>query len=339
MEGFLSKQERQELLYELRLERNAKFSDRIKCILLLDSGKSYQEISEFLFLSSNSVRQYKYRYDTGGLKELLTNKYVGNCCCLETRDLEELAFHLEDNLYQTVMAIKDYVKAKYGVAYTISGLRHLLIRLGFVYKKPKCVPGKADAKEQERFLKGLKNKLNCNSNTAVYFADGTHPQHNTQISYGWIKKGQNKEVKTNTGRQRININGVMNAHDPTDVLIDESDSINAQSTIRMLKGLEKNNVKKEKIYVVVDNARYYRCALVKEYLDTSKIELLFLPPYSPNLNLIERLWRLLKKTVLYNRYFETYEEFRKTVLSFFKNIKRYRAELKTLMTLKFHIAA
>ena len=131
----------------------------------------------------------------------------------------------------------------------------------------------------------------------------------------------------------------MNAHDPTDVLIDESDSINAQSTIRMLKGLEKNNVKKEKIYVVVDNARYYRCALVKEYLDTSKIELLFLPPYSPNLNLIERLWRLLKKTVLYNRYFETYEEFRKTVLSFFKNIKRYRAELKTLMTLKFHIAA
>ena len=100
-----------------------------------------------------------------------------------------------------------------------------------------------------------------------------------------------REVKTNTGRQRININGVMNAHDPTDVLIDESDSINAQSTIR------------------------------------------------PNLNLIERLWRLLKKTVLYNRYFETYEEFRKTVLSFFKNIKRYRAELKTLMTLKFHIAA
>ena len=131
----------------------------------------------------------------------------------------------------------------------------------------------------------------------------------------------------------------MNAHDPTDVLIDESNSINAQSTIRMLKGLEKNNVKKEKIYVVVDNARYYRCALVNEYLETSKIELLFLPPYSPNLNLIERLWRLLKKTVLYNRYFETYEEFRKTVLSFFKNIKRYRAELKTLMTLKFHIAA
>ena len=89
MEGFLSKQERQELLYELRLERNAKFSDRIKCILLLDSGKSYQEISEFLFLSSTSVRQYKYRYDTGGLKELLTNKYVGSCCCLKTLKLEE----------------------------------------------------------------------------------------------------------------------------------------------------------------------------------------------------------------------------------------------------------
>ena len=57
MEEFLSKRERQELLCELRLERNAKFSDRIKCILLLDSDKSYEEISEFLFLSSEEFRK------------------------------------------------------------------------------------------------------------------------------------------------------------------------------------------------------------------------------------------------------------------------------------------
>ncbi|MFN4895580.1 MAG: IS630 family transposase, partial [Pseudomonadota bacterium] len=68
---------------------------------------------------------------------------------------------------------------------------------------------------------------------------GTHPQHNTHCAHGWIKRGQNKEIKTNSviqlgGRQRVNINGVVNAHDPTDVVIEESSSINAQSTIALL---------------------------------------------------------------------------------------------------------
>ena len=170
----------------------------------------------------------------------------------------------------------------------------------------------------------------------VYYADGTHPQHNTHCSYGWIKKGQNKEIKTNTGRQRININGLINAHDPTDVLIEESASINAQSTIALLQKLEQNNSSLETIYVVADNAKYYRNRLVQEFLETYRVKILFLPPYAPNLNQIERLWRFLKKIVLYNKYYETFSEFRKAILDFFKNIKRYKPQLESLLTLNFH---
>jgi hypothetical protein len=138
----------------------------------------------------------------------------------------------------------------------------------------------------------IEEKLAANpKKSAVYYADGTHPQHNTHFSYGWIKKGQNKEIKTNTGRQRVNINGVINARNPTDVVITESTSINAQSTIALLKKLERKNPTLEHIFVVADNARYYRNRLVSDFLKTSKIQILFLPPYSPNLNLIERLWR------------------------------------------------
>ena len=93
----------------------------------------------------------------------------------------------------------------------------------------------------------------------------------------------------------------------------------------------------EKIYLVVDNARYYKCNLVQDYLQSSKIVLMYLPPYSPNLNIIERLWRLLKKEVLYNRYIEKFSDFRKIVLGFFENIKDYSSQLKTLMSLKFHL--
>ena len=155
--------------------------------------------------------------------------------------------------------------------------------------------------------------------------------------YGWIKKGRNKEIKTNTGRQRVNINGVVNAHDPTDVVIEESSSINAQSTIALLKKLESQNPTLERIFVVADNALYYKNRLVKEFLETSKIEILFLPPYSPNLNLIERLWRFLKKVVLYNQYYEKFTDFKNAILDFFRNIKQYEAQLQSLMTLKFHL--
>jgi hypothetical protein len=99
-----------------------------------------------------------------------------------------------------------------------------------VYKKPKAVPGKADLKLQVEFLSNLEKKLADNSGkTAVFFADGTHPQHNTHCSYGWIKKGQNKEIKTNTGRERVNINGAINAKEPTEIVIDESESITCKT--------------------------------------------------------------------------------------------------------------
>ena len=113
--------------------------------------------------------------------------------------------------------------------------------------------------------------------------NGTHPQHNTHCAHGWIKKGQNKEIKTNSGRQRVNINGVVNAHDPTDVVIEESASINAQSTIALFKKLEQKNKSLQRIFVVADNARYYRNRTVKAFLKTSKVQIIFLPPYSPNL--------------------------------------------------------
>ena len=78
----------------------------------------------------------------------------------------------------------------------------------------------------------------------------------------------------------------------------------------------------EVIYTVCDNARYYRSRMVKEYLRKSKIALLFLPPYSPNLNLIERLWKYFREIVLYNKYYETLDKFRNACISFFRRIKK-----------------
>jgi len=173
----------------------------------LDAGKSIESIVEYLFLSRGSITNYHQRYVNGGIEELISDGYHGSECRLNELQQVELTQHLEENLYQTIASIRDYVEARYAVGYSLSGLGHLLRRLGFVYKKPKAIPGKADQSEQKKFLRFIAKKLiKTAKNEAIYFADGTHPQHNTACSYGWIKKGQNKEILTNTGRQRVNIN-------------------------------------------------------------------------------------------------------------------------------------
>ncbi len=101
----------------------------------------------------------------------------------------------------------------------------------------------------------------------------------------------------------VNVNGAINIQDLR-IETRMDDRINANSTIELLKRIEQSNPKAGVMTVICDNARYYRSKLVKKYLMDSKIALIFLPPYSPNLNLIERFWKFFKKKVLYRQYYK-----------------------------------
>ena len=90
------------------------------------------------------------------------------------------------------------------------------------------------------------------------------------------------------------------------------------------------------ITVVLDNARYQRCKLVQWQAAQLGIELLFLPPYSPNLNLIERLWKFVKKKCLYSKYYDKFEKFQKAISDCLEKAPtQYQQELESLLTLKF----
>ncbi len=183
------------------------------------------------------------------------------------------------------------------MVYTVEGIRDLLRRLNFVFKKTKHLPGKGDVVQQKEFVEKYKEiKAGKGKEDKIYFADAVHPLHNSIVSQGWIKKGKEKAIKANTGRNRLNINGACNA--ATGEVITYDVCINAQSTIVLLGKLLRHQPK-GKVIVIADNARYYRCKLVTDYIQAnSRIQLFFLPPYSPNLNLIERLWKFYKKKIL-----------------------------------------
>lgn len=267
---------------------------------------------------------------------MLKDNYSGSVCKLNSEQEKQLLEELKKKVYISAKEICVYVEETFGVSYTPQGIVHMLHRLGFV-KQAKRVPGKADIEKQEKFI-GIYYKLedSLGVNDKIYFLDGMHSQHNSVPRYGWIFKGEDIEIKSNTGRERLNLNGAINI-DRFEVIIRDEESINADAIIELLKEIERKNPEAEKIYTISDNARYYKAKIVQEFLKTSKVEMVFLPPYCPNLNLIERLWSFFQKEILYNKYYESFQIFKKKTFLFFEELHLYKDKLSTLMVDKFHI--
>lgn len=333
----LSDAELRSLRVAHREAKNKRSAYRINAMILLGQGWTVTQVAEALLLDEGTIRNYIRRYKKGGIEGLGRDKYKGSEGYLNQAQLRTLDEHLQAHTYLRVEDVIVYVQKRFGVSYTVRGMTDCLHRLGFAYKKPKLVPGKADAEAQQGFVQEYeKLKENKGVEDPIYFMDGVHALHNPIGAFGWIKKGTDKPIKTNTGRNRVNVNGAINIQNLR-IETRMDDRINAESTVELLKRIEKNNPKASVIYVICDNAGYYRSKLVKKYLKEAKIELIFLPPYSPNLNLIERFWKFFKKKVLYQKYYETYKEFRAACKKFFKQAKSYKKELRSLLTENFHI--
>ena len=105
----------------------------------------------------------------------------------------------------------------------------------------------------------------------------------------------------------------------------------------LLRAIKAKNLDEEKIYLVLDNAPYNRSRVVRDLAARLEIRLLYLPPYSPNLNPIERLWKFVKQKVMANIYFPDLETFRSEIMMFMRGIRKYRKELSTLITDNFQI--
>ena len=217
---------------------------------MLDNGWSYEKVANALLLDSGTIRRYYTIYIDGGKSALLTFNYSGKSCELTQDQLDQLKSYVEENTPSASSQVVDYVKENFGIEYSIPAMIAILHRLGFVYKKPQLVPGKADPKAQAVFLEELeKLETELDKSDEVIYMDGVHPQHNSKPAYGWFKKGVATPLKANTGRQRININGALNANN-LDVTIHIDDAINAQSTIELFFKLEEKYTNAGRIIVI-----------------------------------------------------------------------------------------
>lgn len=318
--------------------KNKKKADHIKIILLSNDGYKQQDIASILLIKENTVRHWINKFKSSStIEQWFENNYKPYWGKLSSQQLAQLKNYINDNVIIDIKQLITYVKDQFNETYSKSGMNRLLHSLGFSFKQLKLFSNKADYEQQKEFVEKY-NDLNDNiqDDEVKLFIDGVHPQHNTKAVKAWIEKGTIKYIKSNTGRNRINLNGAYNP-DNQDVIIREDKTINAQSTIKLFEQIENHYPHAKTIYVFCDNARYYRSKLVKQYLKTSRIKVIFLPPYSPNLNFIERLWKFMRKKVINTTYYSNFQSFKSAISNFFKNIAEYKDELKQFIGTKFQL--
>jgi len=169
----------------------------------------------------------------------------------------------------------------------------------------------------------------------VLFVDASHFVHSPFLGHLWSQT--RVFIKSPSGRKRHNVLGAFNAIGHELITVKNDAYVNAITVIELIKVVY-SHYEGQKITLVMDNARYQRCAAVMEYAREYDVELLFLPSYSPNLNLIERLWKFVKKNALNSRYYGSFELFKIGIDDCLNNLgTKFKNEVESLMTLKFHI--
>ena len=170
-----------------------------------------------------------------------------------------------------------------------------------------------------------------------------HPIWGLQVlNYRWLLRGQRFFVGVGGGRKRLNILGgwCPEDHEYLDLRMPK-DNVNAQTFIDLMALMHRRHPRIKKFILYMDNARYFHAKMVREWVEEMKKQgvtfvLEHLPPYSPNLNLIERLWKFLKGKAL-STWHDSFDAMQAAVARVLDNIKAYDDELKTLMTEDFQL--
>jgi transposase len=211
-------------------------------------------------------------------------------------------------------------------------------RLGFKFRKAGGVPGKADLERQERFVNDIIEPRMAEAKAgkrAVYFMDASHFVFGPFLAFCWCLA--RKFIKTPAGRQRYNVLGAVDVIGGRLLAVTNTAYVNAATVCELLAKMAAAHVG-QSVTVFLDNARYQHCALVMGTARELGIELAFLPPYSPNLNLIERFWKHLKKTRLSNQVFDGFVEFRGAIdIGMAEAFTLHASEMRRLLNPKFQV--
>jgi transposase len=336
----LTPQQRKDISERRRQAQDRRVYQRLSAVLWSDDGRTREEIAELVGVSTRQVGQWLRIFRNKGLDELCTLHYEGDPGRLGPAQVKRLKQEIETGVFHNADQIRTWIEATFGVTYSPSGVKDLLRRIGASFHKVSGFFWKADVKKQKQFVrKYRRHKREAGPGTRRYFVDACHPVWGVDLLYScWLLTGQRFYVGVGNGRKRLNILGAYSPddHDYVDLRLTK-ENITGEQFVKLLEALLAKHPETEKFLLYLDNARYYSKPCVKQWLAAHRqFRLVFLPAYSPNLNLIERRWKFLRKKA-FQRWHKTFEELRGAVTEVLDRLGGYRDELSSLMTERFAI--
>jgi transposase len=324
--------------------RDHRLARHLSALLWRDDGKTGPEIAQLLGVGARTVRNWLRLYRKKGLEALCTLHYRGDPGTLTPSQAEQLQAEIQTGRFRCARQVREWLQATFTAAYSLSGTKQLLQRLGCSFHKTTGFLFKAKRDEQEAFVQKVEADRSAGgAATRRYFVDACHPIWGLELVYGcWLLRGQRFLVGMGGGRKRLNILGAYcpQDHEYLDLRVPQG-TISAAQVIELLTRLRRRHPETKKFILYLDNARYQHARAVWAWVEARKTQgvefvLAFLPPYSPNLNLIERLWKFLRKHAL-QQWHATYEAMQAAVAKVLDHLEDYREELTALMTERFHL--
>ena len=312
----LTFEEKQDLLGQHATTRDSRVCDRIKSVIHASNGWSPAEIADALLIHETTVRQHLKDYHQ---LNKLNPENGGSVSYLSGAQTDELIKHLSEHTYPYSYQIVQYIKQTYDIQFSVSGLNKWLHQHGFSYKQPKGVPHKFDEKRQAEFIAHYEQLKSSVGDEPILFMDAVHPTQATKVSCGWIRTGEDKAINTTGSRTRLNLIGAINLKKIGCAQVKRVETVNSEIIQAFLTQLPENEKGNKTLHLILDGAAYHRANAVKQTARELNIQLHYLPPYSPNLNPIERLWKVMNEHARNNRYFATAKAFREAVDDFFES--------------------
>lgn len=330
-----SKEDLEAINYERYHHPHPKVQQKMEAIWLKSCCSNHTLIAKLTDVSANTITTYLKEYKNGGIEKLKEVKFnrPKSKLCQHTSTIEAyFKEHPPATIKEAMSKIEELTHIKRSEPQVCKFLK----AIGIKRRKVGTIPSKADLDEQEAYKK---EKLEPHIQEAkegkrkLFSVDAAHFVLAPFLGYLW--SFTRIFIKAPAGRKRFNVLGALDVITHELYTITNDTYINSQSVCSLLWKLYHANFGMP-ITLILDNARYQKCALVQQLANHLNIELLFLPPYSPNLNVIERLWKFVKKECLYSKYYSEFNTFKTAIsncLSCTHTI--HKKALDSLLTLKF----
>jgi transposase len=308
---------------------------KMETLWLKSQGLAHHEICQLASISEPTLCSYLKDYQTGGLEQLKAlNFYQPESELM--KHTETIKSYFEEHPPATIKQAIANIETLTGLKRSETQTRAFLTAIGMKCRKVGMLPAKADPEVQERFKTQNLDPVITEAQTGqrkLFFVDAAHFVLAPFLGFLW--SFTRLFIQAPAGRQRFNVLAALDAISHELVTVTNDSYINALSVCDLLRQVRLRHPDIP-ITLVLDNARYQKCKVVWTLATSLNIDLLYLPPYSPNLNLIERLWKFVKKKCLYSKYYADFHLFKHAISDCLAHTHdTHKDDLDSLLTLNF----